>query len=218
MNSYPSTIHGIDLRTTQPGTHPRSSGIHLSSIIRHIALKTGELAKEYGVGPGLTEMIATLNPQQAASCGPIVKASIGLAWEHWLAARVQGLNHQPGELIWDGIIGSPDGIGEEWMGDQPNELRFIIHEFKATWKSSAYPVTDQWMWMAQCMGYCYMLGKEMEEPVNTCVLHPVYMCGDYRSNRDPIYKPTIIEFDQQELEMNWQLIMDNKNNVLPEVW
>jgi hypothetical protein len=215
MNSYPSPIHGLDLRPG-PNDPPRTSGIHLSSIIRHIALKTGELAKEYGQGPGLTDMIRDLDPIAASSCGPIVKASIGFAWEHWMAKCVHNMNHQPGELIWDGVIGSPDGIEENCgTGDGSN---YVIHEFKATWKSSAYPITDQWMWMCQCMGYCYMLGRELDEPVTTAILHPVYLCGDYRANRDPIYKPTVIEFEQQELEINWRLIMDNKNNVMPEVW
>src|ERR1700685_1675990 len=107
MTSYPSPTHGLDLRNYGP---PRSSGIHLSAIIRHIALITGDLAKEYGTGPTLTDLINSTPTPDTGSTGPIVKASVGFAWESWLATRVHNLNHQPGELVCDGIHMSPDGI------------------------------------------------------------------------------------------------------------
>jgi hypothetical protein len=221
MNSYPSTRHGIDLRNYGP---PRTSGIHFSSIVRHVALKTGELAKEYANAPSLTDLINNTDLITANHTGPIVRSAVGFMWETWLATRIHNANpnftHQPGELVCDGVIATPDGIEETTALDitwHPH-TNYVIHEFKATWKSSGYPVTDQLMWLWQCMGHCYMLGKELDQPVLTAVIHPLYLAGDYRSQRDPVYKPTVIEFDQEELEMNWKMLMQYKDCVMPEVW
>lgn len=205
MNSYPSPDYHIDLRNYGP---PRTSGIHLSSIIRHIALLTGELKKEYSEGPSLQDLISrNLSPN---FCGPIVRATVGFAWESWLSShlsRVHNLNHQSGELICDGIVMSPDGLDDD----------LVLHEFKATWKSSAHPVTDQLMWMWQVMGYLYGLSMDTGQRCLVCVLHPLYMCGDYRGERDPVYKPTVIEFEWEELERNWSMMMQYKDAVMPEV-
>ena len=205
MTSHPSPTHGLDLRSYGP---KRTSGIHLSAIIRHIALITGDLAKEYGIGPSLTDLITTTPITLTCTIGAIVKCSIGFAWEQWLASQIHNLNHQPGELVCDGILMSPDGIDED----------LVLHEFKATWKSSAYPVTDQSMWMWQVMGYLYGLSKDVGQPCLKAVVHPVYMCGDYRSNRDPVYKPTVVEFEWNELEENWMRMLNYRDAVMPEVW
>ena len=206
MISYPLLTATLDLRHHGP---PRTSGIHLSAIIRHIALLTGDLAKEYSTGPTLTNLITTHSSSPySCRCGPIVRASIGFAWERFLAPKIHNLNHQPGELICDGIVMSPDGIDDD----------LVIHEFKATWKSSVYPVTDQMMWMWQVMGYLWGLSKDVGEQCRVAVIHPVYMCGDYRSERDPVYKPTVVEFDWIELEANWNRMLNYKDCVMPEVW
>lgn len=213
MISRPSSTQGLDIRyRPKTGVGPkRLGGIHLMQIVHYVALRNGALDKKYEQGPSLSDLIKTTDPLEAVSCGAIVRASIGYAWENFMARRVIGMDHQPGVLVWDGITGSPDGI-EDSNGQQ------VIHEFKATWKSSAYPVTDQWMWMSQIMGYCYMLGMEIGELCNVAVIHPVYLCGDYRGHRDPIYRPTVLEFERKELEMNWQLMTQYRDCVMPEVW
>src|SRR5271168_2586589 len=179
MNSYPSTRHGIDLRNYGP---PRTSGIHFSSIVRHVALKTGILKPEYGEGPSLTDLIHTTDPITAYKLAPVMCASIGFAVEKWLATMIHNanpnFNHQPGELVCDGVIATPDGIEEVNAGR--HTTTYIIHEFKATWKSpNKKAVVEEMMWLWQSMGHCYMLGQELGEPVLMAVIHPVYMKGNY---------------------------------------
>jgi hypothetical protein len=219
MKIYPYPSH-LDIRHHGP---PRTSGIHLSSIIRHVALKTGVLAKEYGQGPSLNNIIRDTPPEEVAKNGSLMRIIVGYAWELWLK-RELGRNNprfigDPGEVTRDGIIGSPDGLETipEWIA-QATKHGTIVHEIKATWKSAASPLHDQLMWMQQGMGYLWMLSEELGEPCRVCVYHPIYLDGDYRANRLPIYTPTACEFEQKELEMNWQMILDHKYDVMPEVW
>src|SRR5487761_2558887 len=142
----------------------RSAGVHLSAILRHIALRTGILDKRYEVND--------LDSENART-----RFALGFAWEEWLCRHLPFVNHQPGQVWWDGIIGSPDGI---------DATTLTIHEFKLTWKSCATPVTEQLLWLWQVMGYCSMLGKQLGEPVTNCVIHPVYLAGDCRANRNPL--------------------------------
>lgn len=208
MRSHPSLTHGINLQGYGP---KRSNGIHLSAVLRHIALKWGVLDKQYAHTSSLSELISSTNPVAAGRVGSIVKAALGFAWESWIAQQVDRLQYQPGEVVWDGIIGTPDGL--ELAGG-----KVIIHEFKLTWKTSATPITEEKLWLWQIMALCYMLGMELGEPVTDAVIHPVYLAGNYRDQRDPVYLPMVLEFEQRELEINWRMIMDNKYNVMPEVW
>lgn len=229
MKTYPYPSH-LDIRHHGP---PRTSGIHLSSIIRHVALKTGLLAKEYGEGPGLNEIIRDTPPDAVGQDGRLMKIIVGYAWESWLKRKLAERNTrfiaEPGETLRDGIIGTPDALETvpEWMvgitgagiGDGLlSHLSVIVHEIKATWKTSARPIEEEIMWLQQAMGYCWMLEGELGEPCRVAVFHPIYLCGDYRSNRLPIYPPIACEFEQKELEMNWQMILDHKYDVMPEVW
>ena len=229
MTSHPSTSphHYPSLRNYGP---PRTSGIHYSSIVRHVALITGELKKEYGDGPPMSEVINTTTDLATISTSrQIMMAAVGFMWEKWMASQIHNLNpnfnHQPGELKWDGVIATPDGIEEvvdtEQWGKytvQSGGPRYVIHEFKATWKSSAYPVTDNMLWMWQAMGHCYMLGKELDQPVLTAVIHPLYIKGNYRDLWWSTCAPTVVEFDEDELERNWNMMMQYKDCVMPEVW
>ena len=222
MKTYPYPSH-LDIRHHGP---PRTSGIHLSSIIRHVALKTGLLAKEYGEGPGLNEIIRDTPPDAVGRDGRLMKIIIGYAWESWLKRKLAERNTrfiaEPGEVLRDGIIGTPDGL--EIIYDTPQRFfglltgTTIVHEIKATWKTSARPIEEESMWLQQAMGYCWMLEGELGEPCRVAVFHPIYLCGDYRANRLPIYPPIACEFEQKELEMNWQMILDHKYDVMPEVW
>jgi hypothetical protein len=215
MKTYPYTGLGLDIRHHGP---PRTPGIHLASIVRHIALRTGILAKEYGTGPTLNELIHAMDPVDVGKCGPLMKCIVGYAWESWLSKQLAARNPRyipsPGEITRDDIIGTPDGVESipAWLGGGG-----IIHEIKATWKTSTRPIHEEIMWMMQGMAYCWMMEGTLEEPWRTAIFHPIYLSGDYRQHRDPVYSPMVCEFEKEELEMNWQLIMNNKYDVIPEV-
>ena len=123
----------------------RSSGVHVSQIIRLIAVKMGFLKdgddEEIDMASGL--------PVDA-----LLRISLGMAWEEWLAPRLAILYREsgqgdflyhPGEFSQDGIAGSPDAL--TFLPDG----RVRLHEFKATWKSTKRILNfdHEWYWLSQ---------------------------------------------------------------------
>ena len=118
---------------------------------------------------------------------------VGFIWEELLTmAFREKLANRPGEIMLEGVAMSPDGMDwENW----------VVHEYKVTWRSSAKLPVDDERWMMQAKGYCKGLGAK------TVVMKILYLMGDYRENREPVYKVYEIVFSPQELEENWQMVM-----------
>ena len=174
-----------------PNAQPRTSGIHLSGVIQHIALLTGRLEKD----------------DQEALTGFSLETklmmALGLAWEDWLAHQLPHVDYHFGELSLDNILCTPDGL------DIANDT---LYEFKTTRKSS-FRVLDnydkQWMWISQNQGYLKMLGW-------TKVRQIIYFInGDYR----PMLPQVItlgIEYSQAEIDSNWALMLKYRDAATPE--
>jgi hypothetical protein len=114
-------------------TAPRSAGIHVSQIIRHINAK---------VGPRRNEMSEeNLNAY----------AIFGRIWEQYLAdATFKAPRYERvGELEVDGIIGSPDAV---------DTVDWRIMEYKCWWRSSSRDVMEYRDVFWQIKAYCFMLG------------------------------------------------------------
>lgn len=125
-------IDGRVAKKKPKGSSVRSSGVHLSGVIRSCLMATGDLAE------------AEIRTEEMP-----LRMAIGMAWEDWAVGLWPKLQWQPGECCMDGVFGSPDGI--TWP---------VLEEFKATWKSRRTygNVVDQKLWMWQLAGYCKMLG------------------------------------------------------------
>lgn len=121
---------------------------------------------------------------------------IGFFWEDLLEmVFANRMGQRPGEVLKDGIVGSPDGINiDPW-----DKVPIVDEEYKCTWKSSNSPVTDNWYYMTQFQSYCYMMDT------NVTLLHILYLNGDYRGS-GPCYRQYRIEFSQQELQETWDMI------------
>ena len=121
-------------------------------------------------------------------------ATVGFIWEILLElAFKEALGVRPGELELDGIIGSPDGIN--WEGG-------YIEEYKLTWSSAKKPIESKWKWMTQVMAYCKMAGLTVVR------FRVFYINGDY-SFEGPIYKSAFITFTQEEIDTNWQMLVNH---------
>lgn len=216
MRIHSQTIHGIDLRNRNQGSDARTPGIHLSGIIRVLAIKHGVL-KDNAPEEDLSFVIENTPPGVACTSPHIMRIVAGFAWENWCATHVtqllstvgHTLIHQPGELMKDGVIMSPDGI-------ELSPLEIILHEFKLTWTSSAKPVQSRIMWLWQTMGYLIGLSDKFGQRCTKVVLHPYYVNGDYRENRHPVYLPVMLEFEWAEIEKNWELMLAWKDQARPE--
>jgi hypothetical protein len=182
----------IELRTDETVFRPkgpgRSSGVHVSEIIRSIE---NEVTK-----PGKRRPYDSLTSDEKRRMGAYVTG--GFAWEEVIREAVVAMHLAssdrfipPGELELDGIHGTPDWFDtEDWC----------IEEFKATWRSSRRPITqDFWHWWVQIRAYCHMLG------VRTARLRVFFVNGDYR-NSGPQIKMWQATFTPEELIMNWAML------------
>ena len=190
--------------TLAPSRLPRSEGVHVSSIIRCIATESGILRPEWAEELSLSDARSITDPVA------ILRISMGLAWEEWYIPTVLGplygaVDH-PGEMEYDGVYLTHDAESlSVIITDKENPLAEVIHEVKLTYKSTNTVGTDiasQWMWISQIKAYCKAKGTRF------AMLHVLFVCGDYTYPIKPILKCWQIEFTQQEIDDNWDLLFD----------
>lgn len=186
----------------------RSPGVHLSGVLREIALATGELDKKYG-DQDLDELIADTAPEEVADVDALMRVILGYAWEDWLGPRIENAIYHPGEFFLDDIYATPDAIGFDSEGN------YLLHEIKGTAKSSRKDITTVKLWIWQAMGYLKMMSERYKERCTKVVFHPLHYKGDYRGG-GPEYCPTLIEFEWEEIVSNWNMILVNKHLAKPE--
>lgn len=197
-----------------PPDMPRSEGVHLSSIIRCIATEQGILKPEWAEELSLVDARTITDPVA------ILRISIGLAWEQYYIPRilgpVLGVTDHPGEYEVDGVYMTPDGEsvsviitdrqGRPAFGDSGPYLP-VVHEVKATYKSTRTvgELESQWMWVAQVKGYCKAVSTRFS------ALHVLFLCGDYKYPIRPVLSSWLIEFDQAEIDGNWDLMTEYRD-------
>jgi len=171
------------------GSETRSSGVHLSGIIRYCL----DLDK------------SDRDPDFMPLC-----MALGLAWEAWAVGLFPNVVWQPGEEELDGVFGTPDGLSVLEVHDQKE---VIVEEWKATYKSTARygaNIIGQTIWMWQLAGLCKLTGLRFAR------LHVLWINGDYRPPQ-PKYVTYLIEFTEAELNKFWEMvILTNKDKAIPE--
>lgn len=194
------TSETVDIRF---GAAPRTPGVHVSTILRDIALKIGVFKDE-----DEDEEMCTQPGLEGFSLIAVLRMALGLAWEEWFskqaASRYPGLVFHFGELHLDGIWLTPDAFDVLFL------VLGQIHEFKVTWKSAARKVADQWYWVTQLKAYCHAMG------VLAAVLWVYYVNGDYRHGYRPEFKRYEFTFTPEELAANWRMIVGYRDRVQPE--
>jgi hypothetical protein len=207
-------MHAVELPVTlilPPPETKRGEGVHLSGIIRCIATEQGILKPEWAEDLSLSDVREITDPVA------ILRINIGLAWEkHYIPMLGDVVDH-PGEMRLDGIYMTHDGESVSVIvTDIHQPLALICHEVKATYKSTktvcnplivdtGKALESNWMWMAQLKGYCKSLNTRY------AMLHVLFLCGDYSFPIKPVLRRWLIEFEQEELDMNWQLMVDYMN-------
>lgn len=185
---------------------PRSDGVHVSGIIRCIATETGILKPEWAEDLSLTDIREITDPVA------VLRISIGLAWEEWYIPTILGpmgvLDH-PGENQVEGIYLTHDAESLDVIITERNQKRYVlkVHEIKATYKSTRTvgDMSSQWMWLAQIKAYCKAV-KTLH-----AVIHILYLCGDYSYPIKPLLECWELEFTQEEIDSNWQLLIDYRD-------
>jgi|SRR5579863_560691 len=171
----------------------RSTGLHLSEIIRRAAYKLRLLT------PDDDQTEEEFFDFSQVKRIPQLRMHLGIAWENYISQLLpqkpgHTLMFHPGELYLSDIAMSPDAI--EFGPDG----QVIIHEFKCTWKSSRGIIDKQWMWLTQIKGYLKAVGG------NHARLHVFYVRGDYAASW-PEATTWELEFSDRELDDNWEMLL-----------
>lgn len=141
------------------GGPPRSGGVHLSGLLKSMAIEYGFLDKQYADDLKLVEVAGSGEAWwNALDDDSKLRMSVGLAWEGWYLPQVPGVIHQPGEMEIDGVYMTCDGQSlDVIMIERRRRHTLAIHEVKTTSKS-INTVGDlnffnpkNWMWLTQTM-------------------------------------------------------------------
>jgi len=128
------TVSMSDLVLSPEQNAVRSSGIHVSAVIRHMSKAIGR-AKENDFTEDDLNMFATV--------GRLFEAQLA-------AATFQPPRYERiGEIECDGIIGSPDAI---------DTVDWSVQEYKANFGSAIKPIESKLEYFWQIKAYCQMLG------------------------------------------------------------
>jgi hypothetical protein len=175
------------------GAQARSPGVHLSNILKPIALSMGFWKPE-----AEDEEMCQVAGLEQFSMQSLKRMALGLAWEQWLGPQLTGVNFHFGEVSADGIIMTPDGFDfTDWH----------LHEFKVTWRSSRRPVEGEWYWLAQVKGYLKGMGPDPEGRYRAS-LWVYYVNGSYQGGPSPEFLRHDLEFESGEIEGNWRLVVN----------
>ena len=179
-----SSIANLILSSEQ--AQPRSGGIHVSTVIRHMKSALGQS----GSWP----------QEELENAG-----QVGRIWETLMAsalttaARDDSRYIRPGEFTLDGITGSPDCI---------DSVDVVVAEFKASWAScrqDPFERRPDYKW--QLMSYCQMVGI----PFGRLIV--LYINGNYRPPM-PIVRGWEYEFTPGELRENWAMMLRQRDDLV----
>ncbi len=177
----------------------RSKGTHLSDITRRMYKESGRLKEKVVFGRNTFDPIDEENLPTCMFVGMCVE-SLLLRMNPWLV--------QVGELYSDGVAMSPDAVAFKSCRHllSPDAMITVLHEFKASWKSSLHSIEEKVNYLQQTKSYCRALGTQH------AVLWIFSVMGDYRfgEGTGPCLKQYHIKFTEWEVESNWSEIMRKK--------
>lgn len=196
----------VVVELVSPGGPPRSDGVHLSKVIRAMALESKILDEKWGNDLSLDEVSSHGDGWWASlDRDSQVRMAIGMAWEEWYAPnQLQDVAYHPGEMNLDGIFMTHDGESIDFVYGPKGSFELALHEIKTTSKSinTVGNLQSQWLWLAQCKGYAKALGTRI------VYLHVLFLYGDYSRPFRQKLKCWRIEFTQAEIDENWELVTE----------
>lgn len=131
---------------------------------------------------------------------------VGIAIEELLARLFPCLT-RTGEVSKDGIAMSPDAVsyGSRWHLLSPDRDVTLVHEIKATWKSSARMLEEHFSYLQQTKSYCHGVGTLY------AIIWILHLMGDYRFDGiGPLLVQHHIRFSEWEIKTNWDEVLRAK--------
>lgn len=195
-------IKEVPFKLILPRDSNRSTGLHVSDIIRDLALQAHYLDKKYA------DSDIDEDPELVL---------LGMAWEKEILLQHPEIHGHPGEFVVDGIAMSPDGVSES------QHYPFDLHEIKLTKKSRPKTVNlimtvpKWWMYITQMK--CYLRALESRQ----AFLHVGFVNNSYaflrgRDNVDVneammAYRIYDIKFTWEEIRDNWTMIKNHEKTM-----
>ena len=180
-----------DLADANPQTLHRTPGVHVTDVIRRQMAKIDP--GRYGGDRKAFDADTSENWQEA-----------GFMWEELLSAifarRAAGApdRFRPGEVMRDGIIGSPDAL----VGDP--ELGLVLEEYKCTWKSSrSFDLYDKRYlpWLLQIQAYLSLVDLTVAR------LYVFHINGNYEGYIPQVHG-FLLQFHPRELRDTWASLLN----------
>jgi hypothetical protein len=158
---------------------------------------------------------------------------LGLAFEEAAARLYKHMIWQPGEIEFDGLIGSPDGIsilnGIPTRSEQValSQVALVcVDEFKYSGKSQRIKgrkpqpdgnlrsedlkdIRTEWLWMQQCQTYINLLRRRFPKEYKNLNLGRFHICWKYGAYVFPmleVYYRYLVQFTEEELAGNWAMM------------
>lgn len=217
-----------------PKSYGRSKGLHISEVIRDLALASNTLDKKWAKDEGMPLEDQNTNMMQ-----------IGLAWEDYLDRSKQHpeIEYHPGEMMVQTDICAycGDFITEHLTDEHDHEpkrlkvymspdgltwkdgyLILFLNEFKFTLKSCRdfaqslrLNAKKSRMWLWQIKAYLFGTGTLAAK------LHVMFGAGNYSyDSSDPesiaVYNVFRLEFDESEITENWNMLMEHARAMIRE--
>lgn len=159
-----------------------------------------------------------------------LRVLLGLAFEESAARLYPKMHWQPGQIEWDGVIGSPDGISPIPFSDPQTHY---IDEFKYTGKSQRVKgaktqangtvadkdlkdIRGEWLWMQQGMSYLNLLrlANVKYRKIRLARFHICWKYGPYAPfPYEERYMRYLVEFSDAELRGNWAMLQERKGRL-----
>ena len=190
------------------GNGARSEGVHVSGILKHIALKMNMFKEEDKQDEFPLRML------------------LGMGFEEQAARLYESVWWQPGEYaLFEGeeggaVYGWPDGleaVEQEERYERLPSTDWIVHEFKYTGKSmkGGEDIRGEWLWMQQVMAYVNML-RARGLYSNKGMFHICWKYGDYNYPLTERYVRYLVEFEEKELDGNLKMLRAHRSEVMHE--
>jgi len=175
-----------------PDGAARSEGVHVGGIIKYI-LST--------IDPETYDRTITHETRQYWELGFTWELAVSRALVERYLVKTPHLVVQL-ELEHDGVFGTPDAFDTK---------KWVLYEMKLTKMSSNRDISDvkvrHWLW--QIKAYLKML-EAQEAYIVAC-----YIMGNYRDVPLEV-RMWHLRFSQHEIDVNWRMLMVNKDRMLEE--
>lgn len=201
-----------------PPSGNRTPGIHLSRVLKKMAVANRALNASYADDLSLVEVSGQGDGWwDSLEDDTKIRLAIGMAWEDWYLPKLPTVVHQPGELQLDGVYMTPDGESLDYLYSpmlRDDIVEYAVHECKTTAKSikriEENGLEGQFLWLAQMKGYC----RAMRTTI--AYLHVLFLYGNYKFPLRPQLRVWRIEFTDRELEVSWDTVTAYITDQSPE--